>query len=213
MSQVDASTSEKPQRTKRRWLQFTLRTLLIFMTLFAVSFGWWSYKARQQRALVKLLRRPDVMISYDIESYDGSGKRCAYRGYAPLWLVNFLGIDYFANVDNVWLFNGNDADLQRITGFTQLTRLTVLGSETTDRGVSHIATLRYLTNLSIQGQKVSDQGLANLGSLTELKSLIHRDTQITDAGVVRLKQLLPQCKIIQLPSAHVDERGSAGEIP
>lgn len=46
--------------SKRRWYQFSLRTLLIFVTLFAISCSWFAVKlqqARRQREAVEKIRK------------------------------------------------------------------------------------------------------------------------------------------------------------
>ena len=40
-------------RPKRRWYQYTLRTLFVLMTVLAVALGWYVHRVRQQkRAMV-----------------------------------------------------------------------------------------------------------------------------------------------------------------
>ena len=45
-------TAEHPvkAKTKRRWLQFSLRTLLVLMLMFAAGIGWLAYKIQWARA-------------------------------------------------------------------------------------------------------------------------------------------------------------------
>ena len=43
-------------RPNRRWLQFSLRTFLIVLTLLAMWLGYVSFRAREQRAAVGLPR-------------------------------------------------------------------------------------------------------------------------------------------------------------
>ena len=41
------TTTSKP---RRRWLQFSLRTMLVLMLVLGVAFGWFAYKVEQARA-------------------------------------------------------------------------------------------------------------------------------------------------------------------
>ncbi|MCH7727434.1 MAG: hypothetical protein IH991_13270 [Planctomycetes bacterium] len=43
-------TKPKPSR---RWLQFSLRTMLALLTVACVWFGWLAYKANEQRKAVE----------------------------------------------------------------------------------------------------------------------------------------------------------------
>ena len=59
-----ASMDNKP-KTKRRRFRFSLRTLLLLVTVASLGFGWLGYKLRQaerQRAAVELLRELDAEV-------------------------------------------------------------------------------------------------------------------------------------------------------
>ena len=46
--------------TQRRWFQFSLRTLLIFVTLAAIPLGWLGWQAhivRERKAMLGLIKR------------------------------------------------------------------------------------------------------------------------------------------------------------
>ena len=45
-----AADNEKPTRPRRRWYQFSLRTLLIVVTLSAVPLGWVGWEIQQRRS-------------------------------------------------------------------------------------------------------------------------------------------------------------------
>jgi hypothetical protein len=66
-----------------RWYQFSLRTLLIFVTLFACVCSWFAVKmkeARRQKEAVVALEKLHACIMYDYE-FDSSGK--FIEGAAP----------------------------------------------------------------------------------------------------------------------------------
>ena len=68
---TDQPTNLKP---KRRWYQYSLRTLLIFVTLFAVACSWFTVKlnqARKQREAVEALTKLGCRIGYDLEVLAG----------------------------------------------------------------------------------------------------------------------------------------------
>ena len=42
-------TAEPPVKAKRRWLQFSLRTLMVLMLVLGCGFGWFARKLQQAR--------------------------------------------------------------------------------------------------------------------------------------------------------------------
>ena len=57
MSRPSAPTTPKPCR---RWLQVSLRTMMVLMLTFGCGFGWFAYKikrAREQREVVKAIEK------------------------------------------------------------------------------------------------------------------------------------------------------------
>ena len=57
-------------KPKRRWLQFSLRTLLVFVTLSAVACSWFVVKmqqVRRQREAVKAIMEAGGWVWYDYE--------------------------------------------------------------------------------------------------------------------------------------------------
>ena len=96
----------------------------------------------------------------------------ARNRWAPQWLVNLVGLDYFVHVVTV-----------------------NLPHEATDAEIVHVARLARLHKLNLAGSSVSDAGLAHLKGLTELSYLNLGGTQVTDAGVRELQRALPMLKI------------------
>src|SRR4051794_11935806 len=90
-------------KPKRRWSSFSLRTLLVFVTVASVGFGYFAHKLRQaerQRAAVEALRIAGgrlVRYDYQIDS-DGNDLPGFPEPPGPAWLLDRLGIDFLANV-------------------------------------------------------------------------------------------------------------------
>jgi hypothetical protein len=58
-----SESAEKPVKRKLRWYQFSLRSLLIFITLFGVACSWFAVKmgqAKRQREAIETLKRWDA---------------------------------------------------------------------------------------------------------------------------------------------------------
>jgi hypothetical protein len=180
--------SAKPKR-KLRWYQYSMRTLLICVTLFAIFCGWYAVqeqKADRQKAAVKTLENHGYHITYDYEHYS------TVVGYdkptpAPNWIVELVGKDFLYDVYGVgepislplMKFHVpalTDADM---AVFEQLPRLRTL----------------KLCNKFGNPAKITDQGLASLKNLKCLESLDICDTQVTDAGIKSLKNSLSSLEV------------------
>src|SRR5262245_17910828 len=99
-SEVQPSEAQAP-RPPRRWLRFSLRTLLLALTLACVALGWWVHKAERQRRAVAAIRAAGGYVEYD---YERDGRRRGLRNPTPpgpVWLHSVVGVDYFADVYEV----------------------------------------------------------------------------------------------------------------
>src|SRR5437879_3693406 len=87
--------SDTPKR-KRRWLQFSLRSLLIFTVLCALAAAWLGRKIerkRQEQAAVDAIRESGGTVVYDYE--DGNNPD------GPTRLRSLLGDNFFNEVHGV----------------------------------------------------------------------------------------------------------------
>ena len=82
------------------------------------------------------------------------------KPWAPRWLIDLIGIDYFGHVTSITL---NRTDI-------------------THASLEHLKGLTELTSLHLDETKVTDTGLAKLKGLTKLTSLSLGCTRVTDAG-------------------------------
>jgi hypothetical protein len=94
-------TAPKPFR---RWYQYSLRTLMIVVTLFALLCSWFAVKlgqARRQREAVEALIKSGCIVHYDYESGLGGFWKPNTPPPRPAWLYYLLGIDFFCNVTEI----------------------------------------------------------------------------------------------------------------
>jgi hypothetical protein len=204
-----------PPNRKRRWLQFSLRSLLIFMLICAVGFAWVGRKIEQkriEREAVEAIVKAGGEVLYDYQH----ARRTSPPG--PGWLRKLLGEYFFSEVDSVSLdsaflderrfpsFN-TDAELVNVKQLTQLKWL-IVGFRTTvtDAGLVNLRGLTELRALELPGPGVTDAGLENLKGLTRLKSLRLTGTKITDAGIVNLKGL-PELQQLDLSMTNITDAG------
>ena len=105
-------TTPKP---RRRWLQFSLRTLMALVVLLSLPLAWFALKIRKaerQRQAVEAIRKTGGVVVYDYE-FEVFANRLAEAKLlgvdmnygpnepeppAPEWLRGLLGVDFFSDV-------------------------------------------------------------------------------------------------------------------
>ncbi|MCE9552953.1 MAG: hypothetical protein K8T91_06195 [Planctomycetes bacterium] len=173
--------------------QFRLRTILILTTIIAVWIGWWSYKARQQREVVRVVTRLGGFVTYDF-MVDQSGQLVAN---APPTIPTWLDVDYFSNVVRVNLDGTDvtDADLEHLKCLAEMRWLNLFNTKITDAGLENLKGLSKLERLELgSAAYVTDAGLEHLKGLTQLRGVYLGGTQISDQGEARLRRSLPSLR-------------------
>jgi internalin A len=177
MSTTSAPTTPKP---KRRWLQYSLRTIMVLMLVVGCGLGWLGREVQRARAQRE--------AAAAIEKLGGKAMRQPASAGMMQTVVDLLG---------KWLGEDLSAD---VTG------VFLGGTEVSDAGLAHLRGLRQLALLYLDNTKVSDTGLANLNALAQLKVLDLEDTRVTDAGLVHLRGLT-QLEDLYLDSSQVRDAG------
>ena len=146
-----------------RFLRFSVRRLIVVVLVIGAGLGWFVREAEIQRDAVAAIERSGGGVSYQWEWREW---KSIPRGkpWAPKWLVDRIGVDYFGHVTSVGL-----------------------SPTETDSAITHVGHLTQLQRLTINGSSVSDAGLTHLKGLTTLSVLGLGNTQVTDAGLAHLK--------------------------
>ena len=165
----------------RRWLQFSMRTLLVAMTLLAIALGWVAYEREQTRQRREGIERLEGLATRSIRS----------GGSQPAWSECLFGADPLANWDEIYMRFDEFSDEQSewLKGMSQITGLGLTGTELTDAGLPNIRGLTKLVSLHLAETRVSDAGLIHLRGLANLEYLDLGGTHITDAGLENLYEL------------------------
>jgi len=88
-----------PSKPRRRWFQFSLRTLLVLLTVLCVWLGVTVNRARKQREAVAAIEALGGYVRYEYQY--GSGQEPP----GPKWLRELIGEEYFVSVVYVVLHN------------------------------------------------------------------------------------------------------------
>ena len=158
---------------KRRWYQFSLKTLFVMMTVLCLGPGGYvayeQTKAREQMAAFRTVNQ--------YGGYFASDQKTPARSQ---WARLILGDDNAANLTSV-LFVQSHPDGRTFTF--------------QDDCLLHLAKLPRIQDVTLTDIAISDAGLVHLARLKSLKAVSLKNTKVTDAGVAELQKELPGCRI------------------
>ncbi len=164
----------------------THRAVLII----GVWLGTLARMARVQYDAVATTKNTHGQVVYEWDVTDG---HITLRGkpWAPTWLVDLIGIDYFGHVTQVHLTYTASIEVA-MAPIGRLVRLRVLNLRKTPLNDADLASFKGLSSLAyldLQSTQVTDAGLVHLKGLNSLRVLSLRDTRVSDAGLVHLTGL------------------------
>lgn len=205
-------------KTKRRWFRFSLRTLMIFVTIASAAFGWLGVKVRQallqkEAAGEVLTLGGEVLYDYQFTNGDWDAK-VTLPG--PAWLQNIADGHFLKNAVgiNFWGFSPDDqrrkVAAQEVPSilprFPKVQWLDLNGLPISDEGLMHLEGMTQLKNIHLINARVSDAGLVHLSRLTNLQGLSLTGARVTDAGLEHL-QAMTQLRTLSLTNCGVTDRG------
>ncbi len=194
---MDHTRPERASRgnSKRRWLRYSLSTLLLMMTACAMIFGLWfrtlERQARRQASAAKAIEELDGLLFFDYQLSSGTLDRTT-TPTGPAWLRRMIGEDYFRRAEII--------DLAFKSGFP------IWPSKITDQDLIHLESLPHLHTVEIGRNPLTDKGLAHLQGLSKLKTLYLNSTLITGTGCQHLRQL-PRFEWLVLSNSPVTDQG------
>ena len=204
-----------PPKRKRRWFQFSLRTLMMLTLALGLGMATWivpiKKSAEKQKAAVEAIKSDSGYVNYDYEVDSSGNGITAAEPPGPAWLRRLLGDDFFTTVISVGVntpadmkYLGElsqlrdvgaygvpiaDADLEGIRRSSQLKGLDLSLTNVTDGGLENLKGLSQIEYLRLSVTRVTDLGLKQLKGLSQLQTLNLNDTRITDAGLESLSGL------------------------
>lgn len=210
----------RQQNNRRRWLQYSLRSMLLLMIASAVGSAWLGFQAqhvkRQRAAIAQLKKAGGIRIA---ESKTSS---------LPQWLSNILvapqleaicicagsnrdlvPLQELRGVREVILYQSAISDLSPISRLSSLECLSVSGSKVTD--LESLADLTSLRDLDVSDTAVND--LKPLAKLTKLKSLNLCGTKVADLSPLEKLTELEELDVFDTPVSKEQQQWLSGLLP
>ncbi len=142
-------------RPWRTYLRFSVRGLIVIVMVIGGWLGWIVRSARIQRDAVAAIENAGGSVSYDWEWNNGKGIPGG-TAWAPRWLVDLIGVDYFGHVTDV------------IPGMKNLSLLNLMSTKITDAGLAHLKGLTNLREVYLDDTRVTGSGERKRRSLPSL---------------------------------------------
>lgn len=190
----------------RRWLQFSIRGLMVLVLVLGCGIACIQYRARLGREAIAAIIGSGGFVTYEDLSQPGAlGNGANSSGQS--WVRAVLGTKKTGDV--VWVNlreTATDKSLEYVGRLSRITSLNVTASAVTDDGLRNLEGLTSLNELHVGGTRITDAGLAHLEGLTQLSTLDVAGTRITDVGLAHLKGLT-QLESLDLHATEVTDAG------
>jgi Leucine-rich repeat (LRR) protein len=215
---IESSPSESKKPPRRRWrFQFSLRSLLIFVSVCGALSGWIGTmlkRVHDQRAVVKKIQNLGGEVYYDYQKTEGRwGIQTKNEPPGPRWLRWMLGDDFFANAEYVF-FNSlqivlKEEDLALLRDLPNIKDIAVFSPGITDQGLEILGSLPNLEGLNLSDAKsITGEGLGRLENAQKLKSLTLYGVAVNDSTVAHIDKLA-NLQSLQLVKTSVTDDGLA----
>jgi hypothetical protein len=173
---------------KRRWAQFSLKSLLILTAVIGIGLGILSYRHAVQQRDIAMIRE--------------MGGDASVEASGPGWLRWLIGDKFFEHVVGAELQGSRitDETLAVVARFPDLKGLSVINAAITDSGFAQLHRLHRLEILYMESVQITDAGLMHLTevpSLVELRVATGTIPGITVNGLKKLQQASPTLKVVE----------------
>jgi hypothetical protein len=201
---------------KRPWYQFSLRSLLLLITILCLGPGGYiAYerdKAAKDTAAAEAIEKMGGVVEPNRSSRSALLRRILgddrYSNIQTIGLENFrddihvsdvdlIHLRRFRNVKNLYLYNVDvtDAGSPELAALTELDSLILSRVKITDTSLVHLSGMSKLNSLNLDHTQIKGPGLKHLAGLKNLSFLTLRGTEIEPEEIERLQKVLPKLEI------------------
>lgn len=150
--------------------RFSLRVLLVFVTLGGIALGVIVNRAERQRKAIAWIKEHQARVVYAHTPRGFPPKPEVLP--APQWLINILGEHYFFHPQSVTLENvqGNE-DLSPLYGLPTVDRISLEHSSLTGKQLRQLSQMSGISELNLDDSELTDDAFAELQNASNLRNL------------------------------------------
>ncbi len=168
----------KPAPRRRKWRQFTVRSLLVIVTLAAVFFSWVAVKVREarlEREAAESLASELHYVKYNYHLTLDPERKPSYRAPGPRWVNSLIGENIFG---------------AHVAGILYCRKTT------TDDDLAKLDALPFLLLIGFSNTQITDAGLERLKQIKTLRAVCLVETRVTPEAVARFKKDRPDVEVV-----------------
>lgn len=184
---------ENSQRQpRRRWLSFSLRAMLVLITLVCVLLGWLGrdvYQYRQRKALIERIVSAGGHYSISGFEYDVANTNADPRGFKERLLAWWFGPEFhLRDIDAVSLQEGDHSVLlEDLAELHTIQSLVLSGAEITKETAQTLLAMQSLSEVRIYSTNITPKELTRIKSLSALQGLQLYSEAANDKNIALLK--------------------------
>ena len=205
----EADSTQPNVQPRRRWLSFSIRTLLVAMLIFASLFAWLGkhvIRTRAERPVVAQIQAAGGNAYYDYQLGFGFVNPAKTPVGSKL-VRTMLGDDIYATVNVVSFYNPTtDADIKDLHKLANLLDVSISGPGITDECIDDLLRINKFRSLNLSDTSITPEGLARLSASKTLQHLTLYGNTVTDAHLQTLPSF-PNLQFLQVIRAPVTDSG------
>jgi internalin A len=180
-----------------RWLRFSLRTILVVVTVFGVWLGVKVDQARRQKRAIESLSALGAQFWFEHQRTSNGGFDGRIELHVPAWARELCGDDFFQTVRGVYVRRRpgekvdqprqiTDEDLKYLADLPHLEVLQIVSAPISDVGLAHVVYPERLREVTLSNTNIANAFLRRLRAAKRLESLWLDNTRVTDDGLTEL---------------------------
>lgn len=195
-----------PTKPRRRWLRFSIRALLVLVTLICILLGWLGreiYQHHQRRAMFSRIEVSGGDVFADLDAFH-YGPTLTFSEQLLTW---WYGSEvYLLQIDTVQLRDGNqDVLLSDLAALHTVETLTLENVAITDETVRVLQQMKSLKDLNIISHTITPGELSRLAAIPTFHDLRLGLDAANNANLAVVKPLASLSSLVLIEGPLTDE--------
>ena len=207
-------------KPKRRWFQFSLRSMFVLTAIVAALSSWTAHRMRQkavEERHVAKLREAGFEVRYTSDKYGEKPVGFVWTPAGPKWLCHVLGRNFFDDPhvaslrqhattipDGVWQALGT---LTTLNDLELGINASLEKNDIDDDDLKHLSELQSLTRCALLGSRIEGPGLRHLAKSEKLEELDLSESCVGDTDCETIVEQFPRLKYLNLNNTRVTPKG------